>query len=105
MINKDYLPPIFKMSVLCNIQPYYGHLHEWKSLLCNISEEAMRVWDENWGSLIYLGREYKKELDISILDQKDDLGTLVKFIFTEVFIFLLDWLEGYTKAESPAWNT
>ena len=71
MLSKGYLPPIFKMSVLCNVLPYYGQLHEWKELLENISEETKTIWEKNSKALIYWGREFRKRINIAELKKEE----------------------------------
>ena len=59
--NSGFLTPIFKLSALCNILPYFGYLHEWKSLLESISIGTNQVWNENRAALMYWGKDYKQE--------------------------------------------
>ena len=63
--SRDWLPPIFKISELCNILPYYGHLHKWRILLEGISKNTKEIWNQNEEILIYLGREYIKEINVT----------------------------------------
>ena len=58
------LPPIFKMSVLCNILPYYGHLHRWRRLLEKINTKTKDIWDQNREQLMYVGRDFKREIGL-----------------------------------------
>ena len=66
--NKRKLPPVFKMSVLCNILPYYGYLHEWKRLLTEINSATHDIWMNNEESMLYIGRDIKEEKDITNKD-------------------------------------
>ena len=59
--NIESLPPIFKLSALCNILPYFGYLHEWKNLLESISTGTNQVWNENRVALMHWGKDYKQE--------------------------------------------
>ena len=59
--NSKSLPPIFKLSALCNILPYFGYLHEWKNLLESISMGTNQVWNENRAALMHWGKDYKQE--------------------------------------------
>ena len=59
--NSESLPPIFKLSALCNILPYFGYLHEWKNLLESISTKTNQVWNENKAALMHWGQDYKQE--------------------------------------------
>ena len=59
--NKGRLPPIFKISVLWNILPYYGYLHKWKILMSKINSGTNEIWMDNEKTLIYLGKEFKIE--------------------------------------------
>ena len=68
-ISAKILPPIFKMSVLCNILPYYGHIHRWRRLLEKISTETKEIWDQNWEQLMYIGRDFKREIELDNLNE------------------------------------
>ena len=59
--NSESLPPIFKLSALCNILPYFGYLHEWKNLLESISKGTNQIWNKNRAALMYWGKDYKQE--------------------------------------------
>ena len=58
------LPPIFKMTVLCNILPYYGHLHRWRWLLEKINKKTCDIWRQNREALTYLGKDFRREITI-----------------------------------------
>ena len=63
------LPPIFKMSVLWNILPYYGHIHRWRRLLEKINTETKEIWDQNREQLKYVGKKFKKEIELDNLNE------------------------------------
>ena len=63
-ISTKKLSPIFKMSVLWNIFPYYGHIHRWRRLLEKISTETKEIWDQNREQLMYIGRDFKRDLEL-----------------------------------------
>ena len=63
-ISESRLPDVFKMSMLWNILPYYGHLHKWKELLESINTGTKEVWKQNRDQLIYLGANFKKEIEL-----------------------------------------
>ena len=63
-IREKRLPPIFKMSVLCNILPYYGHIHRWRRLLEKINTKTKEIWDQNREQLKYIGRDFKKDIEL-----------------------------------------
>ena len=69
--SKRKLPPVFKMSVLCNILPYYGYLHEWKRLLTKINSATHDIWKNNEESMMYIGRDIKKIKDITDKDIRE----------------------------------
>ena len=71
MLSKGYLPPIFKMSVLWNVLPYYGLLHEWKELLESINEKTKTIWKEKSKALIYWGKEFRERIDIEDLNEEE----------------------------------
>ena len=66
-ISAKKLPPIFKMSVLWNILTYYGHLHRWRRLLEKINTKTNDLWDQNREQLVYIGRDYKREIELDKL--------------------------------------
>ena len=66
-ISTKKLPPIFKMSVQCNILPYYGHLHRWRRLLEKINTKTKDIWDQNREQLMYIGRDFKREIELDNL--------------------------------------
>ena len=66
-IRAKKLPPIFKMSVLCNILPYYGHLHIWRKLLEMINSKTKDIWDQNREQLMYIGRDFKRDIELDNL--------------------------------------
>ena len=68
-INIKKLPPIFKMSVLWNILPYYGHIHRWRRLLEKINTETKEIWDQNREQLMYIGREFKRDIILDNLNE------------------------------------
>ena len=57
------LPSIFKFSVLWNILPYYGCLHEWKDTLGSLWKRTSEIWDENKWEFMHWGRNLKKSID------------------------------------------
>ena len=63
-ISKKRLPPLFKISVLWNILPFYGHLHTWKLLLDQLNKETWNIWRKNKDQLIFIGRHYTKEITV-----------------------------------------
>ena len=70
-ISTKKLPPIFKMSVLYNILPYYGHIHRWRRLLEKISKETKNIWDQNREQLMYIGRDFKRDIELDNLYEDD----------------------------------
>ena len=66
-ISTETLPPIFKMSVLWNILPYYGHIHRWRRLLEKINTKTKDIWDQNREQLMYIGRDFKREIELDNL--------------------------------------
>ena len=61
------LPPIFKISVILNILPFYYRLHIWKKLMQSICKETKKIWDQNQGSFIRWGRGYKTKRETASL--------------------------------------
>ena len=65
------LPPVFKLSLLSKILPYFGYLHDWKWILESINKKTNDIWDQDKEVLKYLGRNLKLSLPID--------GRLIKF--------------------------
>ena len=61
-ISNKKLPPIFKLSLLSKILPYFGHLHDWKRILESINKKTNDIWDQNKEVLKYWGRDLKLSL-------------------------------------------
>ena len=64
-ISTKKLPPIFKMSMLWNILPYYGNLHRWRRLLEKINTKTKDIWDQNREQLMHIGRHFKREIELN----------------------------------------
>ena len=63
-ISTKKLPPIFKLSLLSKILPYFGYLHNWKMILESINKKTNDIWDQNKEVLKYLGRDLKLSLHL-----------------------------------------
>ena len=63
-ISTKKLPPIFKLSLLSKILPYFGYLHDWKMILESINKKTNDIWDQNKEQLKYWGRDLKFSLPI-----------------------------------------
>ena len=63
-ISTKKLPPIFKLSLLSKILPYFGYLHDWKMILESINKKTNDIWNQNKEVLKYLGRDLKLSLPI-----------------------------------------
>ena len=61
-ISTKKLPPIFKLSLLSKILPYFGYLHDWKWILESINKKTNDIWNQNKEQLKYLGRDFKLNL-------------------------------------------
>ena len=61
-ISTKKLPPIFKLSLLSKILPYFGYLHDWKWILESINKRTNDIWDQNKEELKYWGRDLKLSL-------------------------------------------
>ena len=68
-ISTKKLSPIFKMSVLWNILPYYGHLHRWRRLLEMINTKTKNIWAQNRVQLMYIGRDFKRDIELDRLKE------------------------------------
>ena len=61
-ISTKKLPPIFRLSLLSKILPYFGYLHDWKTILESINKKTNDIWDQNKEVLKYWGRDLKISL-------------------------------------------
>ena len=100
--NNKTLPPIFKLSALCNILPYFGYVHEWKNLLESISMGTNQVWNENRAALMHWGKDYKQE---TWLIYKYDEFIINKGILQNLELFTLttNWFDWDDDKEKNNW--
>ena len=87
------LPPIFKFSVICNILPFLGHLHEWKRLLESINKKSKQLWIENKQALINCGKKYKS---IQEFNTKESYQSISRYV--ELFKLKTYWFYGRSKS-------
>ena len=88
---KKKLPPIFKLSLLSRILPYYGYLHEWRKLLTMINRETEAIWEENTDTIFYIGKDFKQE---NFIDFSKDLKNVRKsFINLYLLKISVDYLD------------
>ena len=83
-ISTKKLPPIFKLSLLSKILPYFGYLHDWKRILESINKKTNDIWDQNKEELKYWGRDLKRSLFIEDSSIKFSENILLK---AELFKF------------------
>ena len=86
-ISNKKLPPIFKLSLLSKILPYFGHLHDWKMILESINKKTNDIWDQNKEQLKYWGRDLKLSLHLNSRFIKLSENILLK---AELFKFQTD---------------
>ena len=65
LMETTKLPEIFKFSVLWNILPYFGFLHEWKWILQSLNKETQMMWNLNKDAFIYWGGRQKLKLKLN----------------------------------------
>ena len=90
--KRTKLPPIFKISMLWNILPYYDYLHKWKILLEQLNKGIKDIWELNKKELIYIGREFKRDY---IITEKDHANVLMN-----IKIVKRRWLELFSISMS-----
>ena len=83
-ISTKKLPPIFKLSLLSTILPYFGYLHDWKMILESINKKTNDIWEENKEVLKYWGRDLKLSLHLEYWHIKFSENILLK---AELFKF------------------
>ena len=92
-ISTKKLPPIFKLSLLSKILPYFGYLHDWKWILESINKKTNDIWDQNKEELKYWGRDLKRSLhlDDSLIKLSENImlnAELFKFLTKRFVQFL-----------------
>ena len=65
LMKTTKLPKIFKFSVLWNILPYFGFLHEWKWILQSLNKKTQMMWNLNKDAFIYWGGRQKFKLTLN----------------------------------------
>ena len=96
-ISTKKLPPIFKLSLLSKILPYFGHLHDWKWILESINKKTNDIWDQNKEVLKYWGRDSKLSLHLEERSIKFSENIMLK---AELFKFQTGrfyWFHRYTQ--------
>ena len=94
-ISTKKLPPIFKLSLLSKILPYFGYLHDWKRILESFNKKTNYIWDQNKEVLKYLGRDLRLSLhlDYCLIKLSENIilqAELFKFQTSRLFIFYKD---------------
>ena len=89
-ISTKKLPPIFKLSLLSKILPYFGYLHDWKRILESINKKTNDIWDQNKEQLKYWGRDLKlsQYLDYSWIKHLIENNIRLK---ADLFKFTTNW--------------
>ena len=67
-ISGKTLPPIFKLSWIVNILPYYDYLQSWILLMKSLNSKSCDIWNENENAFMNWGRNYRKTMFISVHD-------------------------------------
>ena len=91
-ISTKKLPPIFKLSLLSKILPYFGHLHDWRRILESINKKTNDIWDQNKEELKYWGRDLKLSLHLDSRSIKFSENILLN---VELFIFYTNRILKY----------
>ena len=89
-ISIKKLPPIFKLSLLSKILPYFGYLHDWKWILESINKKTNNIWDQNKEELKYWGRNLKLSLYLVSIVIKLFVKNNIR-LKAELFKFTTNW--------------
>ena len=100
-ISTKKLPPIFKLSLLSKILPYFGHLHDWRRILESINKKTNDIWEENNKVLKYWGRKLKLSLDLEVKSIKLSENILLK---AELFKFQTSRLIKFSQDTEKTLN-
>ena len=93
-ISTKKLPPVFKLSLLSKILPYFGYLHDWKRILESINKKTNDIWDQNKEELKYWGRDLKLGLHLeeSLIELSENILLKVElFKFQTKRFFRFHW--------------
>ena len=93
-ISTKTLPPIFKLSLLSKILPYFGYLNDWKRILESINRKTNEIWNQNKEVLKYLGRDLKLNLHLEDRFIKLLENILLK---ADLFKFQTQWFVQFHK--------
>ena len=101
------LPPIFKLSLLSKILPYFGYLHDWRRILELINKKTNGIWDQNKEVLKYWGRDLKLSfyLDYSFIKLSENIllkAELFKFHTSRFYKF--NWGTEKTLDKIKEWE-
>ena len=101
-ISTKKLPPIFKLSLLSKILPFFGYLHDWKWILESINSKTNDIWDQNKEVLKYWGRDLKLSLHLenSLIELSESIllkAELFKFETARFFNFHRGTLKALDK--------
>ena len=91
LMETTKLPKIFKFSMLWNILPYFGFLHEWKWILQSLNKKTQMMWNLNKDAFIYWGgwQKFKLKLDYNKATLKP-IRDLELFTFETIVFCLVD---------------
>ena len=101
-ISTKKLPPIFKLSLLSKIFPYFGYLHDWKKILESINKKTNDIWDQNKEVLKYWGRDLRLSLFLEDGHIKYSENILLKaelFKFETNKFFYFHWQREKTSGK------
>ena len=93
-ISTKKLPPVFKLSLLSKILPYFGYLHDWKWILESMNKKTNDIWDQNKEVLKYWGRDLKLSLHLEESWIKLSENIMLK---AELFKFQTQWFVQFHK--------
>ena len=93
-ISTRKLPPVFKLSLLSKILPYFGYLHDWKWILESMNKKTNDIWDQNKEVLKYWGRDLKLSLHLEESWIKLSENIMLK---AELFKFQTQWFVQFHK--------
>ena len=101
-ISTKKLPPIFKLSLLSKILPYFGYLHDWKWILESINKKTNDIWDQNKEVLKHWGRDFKLSLYLDYSSIKLSENIMLQ---AELFKFKTDRFSKFHWSTEKALDT
>ena len=101
------LSKIFKFSNISCILGYYGHLHEWKTLMESLNTETNKTWRDNLEAFIKWGENHKSQFFLETKSHRFKsflLNLDYNYKFISGFLTYIEWIKKFYPAIMNALN-